>query len=163
MICKYLIFIYLIFITRIMIFLFAKSSGTLFLHWHNIHAFHHNILRVLQACWMWNQFPNCEYKSRRIEIKHFIREDVYLLNEARPTVNGRSTTRVKFRYALIRFVMLTLHYNDVIMSAMASQITGVLFVFQPFVQEQIKEYVKAPIHWPFYGESNQWIPLTKGQ
>ena len=43
------------------------------------------------------------------------------------------------------------HYIDVIMNAMTSQITG-LFA-QPFVQTQIKENIKAPRHWPLWGES----------
>ena len=36
---------------------------------------------------------------------------------------------------------------------------------QSFVQAQIKENVKAPRHWPLWGEStgDRWIPLTKGQ
>ena len=30
---------------------------------------------------------------------------------------------------------------------------------------QIKENIKAPRHWPLWGEftDDQWIPLTKGQ
>ena len=48
------------------------------------------------------------------------------------------------------------------MSAMASQIIGVT---QPFVQAQIKENIKAPRHWPLWGEfiGDQWIPRTKVQ
>ena len=37
------------------------------------------------------------------------------------------------------------------MSTMASQITCV-FIAQPFVQAQIKESIKAPCHWPLWGE-----------
>ena len=34
-----------------------------------------------------------------------------------------------------------------------------------FIQEQIKENIKAPRHWPLWGEftDDRWIPLTKGQ
>ena len=44
------------------------------------------------------------------------------------------------------------HYNDVIMGAMASQITT-------------KENIKAPRHWPLCGEftGDRWIPRTNGQ
>ena len=54
------------------------------------------------------------------------------------------------------------HYNDVIMSAMASQITGVSIIYLTvsFVQAQIKENIKTPRHWPFIGD--RWIPHTKG-
>ena len=67
------------------------------------------------------------------------------------------------KYTLDYFVMLKngqLHYSDVIMSVMASQ----LFT-QPFVQAQIKENIKAPRHWPLWGEftGHRWIPHTKGQ
>ena len=36
---------------------------------------------------------------------------------------------------------------------------------QPFIQEEIKENIKAPRHWPLCGEStvDRWIPRTKGQ
>ena len=38
------------------------------------------------------------------------------------------------------------HYIDVVMSAMASQTTGVSIVYS-FVQARIKEYIKAPRYW----------------
>ena len=44
------------------------------------------------------------------------------------------------------------HYSDVIMSGMASQITGVSIVFQLFVKAHIKENIKAPRHWPLWGK-----------
>ena len=36
---------------------------------------------------------------------------------------------------------------------------------QPFIQTQIKEYIKAPRHWPLCREftGDRWIPRTKGQ
>ena len=53
------------------------------------------------------------------------------------------------------------------MSAMASQITGVSIVCpaQPFVQAHIKGNINVPGHLPLWGEStgDRWIPLTKGQ
>ena len=55
------------------------------------------------------------------------------------------------------------HYNDVIMSSIASQIPSWLFA-QLFVQAQIKENIEAPRHWPLWGEftGDRWIPHTKG-
>ena len=72
-------------------------------------------------------------------------------------VSRRSLPRV-CRYGL-------LYYNDVIMSAKASQITSVSFFTQSFVQAQIKENIKAPLHWPLWGKftGDRWIPHTKGQ
>ena len=38
-------------------------------------------------------------------------------------------------------------------------------VTQPFIQAQMKENIKAPLHWPLRGEftGHQWIPRKKGQ
>ena len=57
------------------------------------------------------------------------------------------------------------HYNDVIMGAMASQITSLPIFIQLFIQVQIKEKIKAPRHWPLCGEftGGRLIPRTNGQ
>ena len=57
------------------------------------------------------------------------------------------------------------HYTDVIMGTMVSQITSSPLFAQPLVQVQIKENIKAPRHWPLWGEitGDRWIPRTKGQ
>ena len=55
------------------------------------------------------------------------------------------------------------HYIDVIMSAMASQITGVSIFTKPFVKVQIKENIKDPRQWLLWGECDRWIPCTKNQ
>ena len=47
--------------------------------------------------------------------------------------------------------LVLLHYSDIIMIAMTSQITGVSIVVLPFVQAQINENIKAPRHWPLWG------------
>ena len=46
------------------------------------------------------------------------------------------------------------------MGAMASQISGVSTV-EPFVQTQIKENIKAPRHWPLWGEFPVKGPVTR--
>ena len=53
-------------------------------------------------------------------------------------------------------------YNDVIMGAMASQITSLAIVYSNVIQTQIKENIKAPRHWPFCVEftGGRWIPHT---
>ena len=57
------------------------------------------------------------------------------------------------------------HYNDVIMSAIASQITGVSIVAQLLAEAQVRRNIKAPSHLPLCGEftGDRWIPRTKGQ
>ena len=54
------------------------------------------------------------------------------------------------------------HYSDIVMSAMASQITGVSIVCST-VPEQIKENIKAPRHWPVSGQStgDRWFPSQR--
>ena len=56
-------------------------------------------------------------------------------------------------------------YSDVIMSAMASQITSVSIFAQLFVQTQIKENTKAPRQWPLCGKfaGDRGIPRPNGQ
>ena len=53
-----------------------------------------------------------------------------------------------------------IHYSDVIMDAMASHITSFTIVYQPSIQAQIKENIKAPRHRPLCGEftGQRWIP-----
>ena len=65
----------------------------------------------------------------------------------------------------IRYETCEKHYNDAIMGAMASQSPALRVFTQPFIQLQIKENVKAPLHWPLCGEfiGDRWIPRTNGQ
>ena len=73
-----------------------------------------------------------------------------------------SAVRDWFRWSFIRHILS--HHSDVIVSAMASQSPASRWFAPPFIQAQIKENIKAPRHWPFWGEStvNRWILLTKG-
>ena len=54
------------------------------------------------------------------------------------------------------------HYSDVIMSVMAPHITSLTIVYS-FVQAQITENIKAPRHWPLWGEfiGDRWSSRTK--
>ena len=47
---------------------------------------------------------------------------------------------------------IPLHYSDVIIEAMASQITGVSILYTSVFQAQIDENIKGPRHWPLWGE-----------
>ena len=49
-------------------------------------------------------------------------------------------------------VMIEYHYIDVIMTTIASQSPAWRLFTQSFIQAQIKENIKAPRHWPLYGE-----------
>ena len=58
-----------------------------------------------------------------------------------------------------------IHYSDVIIGAMASQITSLTLFTQPFIQTQIKENTKATRRWTLCGEfsGDRWIPCTNDQ
>ena len=63
----------------------------------------------------------------------------------------------------IKSILSIIHYYDVIMGAMASEISSL--ILQSSIQAQIKEHIKALRHWPLCGEftGNRWIPRTNGQ
>ena len=56
-------------------------------------------------------------------------------------------------YPLKSMQQICRYYCDVIISAMASQITSIasLLFAQPFIQTQIKDNIKAPRHCPLWG------------
>ena len=57
------------------------------------------------------------------------------------------------------------HYDDVIMGAMASQITSLTIVYSTVYSGEDKRKHEAPRHWPLCGEftGDRWIPRTNGQ
>ena len=65
--------------------------------------------------------------------------------------------------AVVHELSQLFHYSDVIMGAMVSQITSLTIVCSTVYQAQIKEYTKAPRHWPLCGEitGHRWIPPHK--
>ena len=48
------------------------------------------------------------------------------------------------------------YYSDIIMSAMASQITGVSVVYSTVCSGAHKKHIKALRHWPLWVEINRW-------
>ena len=65
------------------------------------------------------------------------------------------------RSFLGRWQRSLIHYDDVIMGTIASQITSLTIVYPTVIQTQIKENIKAARHWPLCGP--RWIPRTNGQ
>ena len=58
-------------------------------------------------------------------------------------------------HVIIYPILTEVHYNDVIMGTMASQITSLTIVYSTvffFFQAQINENIKALRHWPLRGE-----------
>ena len=70
---------------------------------------------------------------------------------------------IKYNNSLLR--ISGTHYNAVIMSAMASQITSLTIVYSTVYSDTDKKNIKAPRHWLLWGEftGHRWIPRTKGQ
>ena len=58
-----------------------------------------------------------------------------------------------------------MYYSDVIMGAMAYQITRLTIVYSTVNSGEDKKNIKAPRHWPLCGEftGDRWIPGTNGQ
>ena len=58
-----------------------------------------------------------------------------------------------------------LHYDDVIMITMASQITSLTIVYSTVYSGTDEKNIKSPRHWPLWGEftGDRWIARTKGQ
>ena len=56
------------------------------------------------------------------------------------------------------------HYDDVIMGSTASQITSLAIVYSTVNRTHIKENIKAPRHWPLWGEFTGYrgIPRING-
>ena len=55
------------------------------------------------------------------------------------------------------------HSNEVIMSAMASQIIGISIVYSTFWSGADQRKIKGPRNWPLWGEFgvDRWIPRTQ--
>ena len=62
-------------------------------------------------------------------------------------------------------IIFRLHYGDVIMGAIASQITSLTIVYSTVYSDAVKENIKALRHWPLCGKftGDRWIPRTNGQ
>ena len=57
------------------------------------------------------------------------------------------------------------HYSDVIRAWWRLKSPASRLFIQPFIQAYTKENIKAPRHWPLWGEftCDWWIPRTKDQ
>ena len=53
------------------------------------------------------------------------------------------------------------HYIDIIMGAMASRNTSLTIVYSIVYSAQIKENIKAPRHWPLWGEFTGGFPAQR--
>ena len=62
-------------------------------------------------------------------------------------------------------VMTTSHYDDVIMTMLASQITILTVVYSIVYSGVNQKNIKAPRHWPLCGKftGDRWISRTNGQ
>ena len=86
----------------------------------------------------------------------FIEGGKYYSTPHYDVVRNMSLWRVPVRLA---------HYNDVIMSAIPSQITSLTIVYSSVYSGADQRNIKASRPWPLCGEftSDRWIPRTNGQ
>ena len=102
---------------------------------------------------------------------HLFLYDIYVndphldTTNTRPWESNENVKHVPSRYAAC-YTTMYVHYDDVIVGAIASLITSLTIVYSRlFIQTQIKENIKAPRHWTLCGEftEDRWIPRTNGQ
>ena len=86
-----------------------------------------------------------------------------LLIGTAPITKKHSLIGCLFMISYSNFVLK--HYDDVIMTTMASQITSLTIVYLIVYSGTDQINIKAPHHWPLCGEftGDRWIPRTKGQ
>ena len=62
-------------------------------------------------------------------------------------------------------VYQTCHYDDVIMTVVASQITSLMIIYSTVYSGAYQRNIKAPRHWPLCGKftMDRWISRTNGQ
>ena len=78
--------------------------------------------------------------------------DVTMLSKKRPSLETRQHQRSIIAFSGIVYY----HYSAVIMGTMASQITSLTIVYSTVNSAPIKENIKAPHHWPSWGEFTGW-------
>ena len=79
-------------------------------------------------------------------------------------VNTRNTKRAREIF-FFDCRGMSLKWRTVIAYPRRNSWTHDLPMHQPLIQAQIKENIKAPLHWPLWGEftGDWWIPRTKDQ
>ena len=79
-------------------------------------------------------------------------------------VNTRNTKRARVIF-FFDCRGMSLKWRTVIAYPRRNSWTHDLPMHQPLIQAQIKENIKAPLHWPLWGEftGDRWIPRTKDQ
>ena len=125
------------------------------------------IFILLQCCVMWQTVMNLRAKAYSDEITLIgVCRDVTLVKVmawCRQAI--RHYLHPCCPYRMIPCGVITDHYNDVIMSAMASQITSLRIVYSIVYSGANKKNFKASRHWPLCREftGDRWIPCTNGQ
>ena len=79
--------------------------------------------------------------------------------------NDWATGIISYRQTIFLDIWVQIEYSDVIISTMASQITGVSVVFSTFYSGAHQRKLQSSSSLDLLGEStgHRWIPLTKGQ
>ena len=127
-------------------------------------AGHLSVLRLSAYC-LSPRHGRCYHSSALMIIDTFLKLCMVMHATMKESANIMAWKFVMFGEP-VRFVTSAdLHYNDVIMGAMASQITSIMIVYPTVYSRTEKRNIKAPRFWPLCGEftGDLWIPCTKGQ
>ena len=111
--------------------------------------------------WINSWINNGEAGNLRRHRAHY---DVTVMKAANQVKQNKDTHRNQQRYSSIMKSLVTITVTSKWARWRLKSLTSRLFA-QSFVQARSKENIKAPRHWPLWGEAagERCIPLTKGQ
>ena len=120
-------------------------------------------------CWIFmaqQWLGNCLHPNKRQAITGVNRGLVHWNTYVSYGLNVLSRAVVYLIDALnLNIILCIWHYSDVIMGAMASQITSLTIVHSTVYSGADQENIEALRHWPLCGEftGDRWIPRANGQ
>ena len=116
------------------------------------------------------RYKSCEFASKSLILlssSHRLWRHIDIISLTRVGNPNKSVLDVSILKVPALFVTgeMTYYYSEVMMKAMASQITGVSIVYSTVWSGTDKKNTKAPRHWSLWGEINgdRWDPRRKGQ
>ena len=108
--------------------------------------------------------------SKQLQLEGLRYSSVPVVNVSMPILDVVFTRSFHLLERPLRYIKTSprwsdIHFNDVIMGAVASQITSLGIVFSTAYSGADQRNTKALRHWPLWGEftGDRWIPRTNGQ
>ena len=109
--------------------------------------------------------PDNKPLSERMMVTHVCLTRRQWVNWESRKTSSRIQAEIKGNFRDTSHGIPRVHYGDVIMTTMASQITSLTVVYSIVYSGADQRNIKSPRHWPLYGEftGDRWIPRTNGQ